>query len=47
LISFFVGIILALQGAFELQRLGAMQLVAGLVSVAVTRELGPLIKRLS
>jgi phospholipid/cholesterol/gamma-HCH transport system permease protein len=43
LISFFVGVILALQGAYELQRLGAMQLVAGLVSVAITRELGPLI----
>jgi len=43
LISFFVGVILALQGAYELQRLGAMQLVAGLLSVAITRELGPLI----
>src|SRR5580704_14758844 len=43
LISFFVGVILALQGAYELQRLGAMQLVAGLVSVSITRELGPLI----
>ena len=43
LISFFVGVIIALQGAYELQRLGAMQLVAGLVSVVITRELGPLI----
>jgi phospholipid/cholesterol/gamma-HCH transport system permease protein len=43
LISFFVGVIIALQGAYELQRLGAMQLVASLVSVAITRELGPLI----
>jgi phospholipid/cholesterol/gamma-HCH transport system permease protein len=43
LISFFVGLIIALQGAYELQRLGAMQLVASLVSVAITRELGPLI----
>jgi phospholipid/cholesterol/gamma-HCH transport system permease protein len=39
----FVGGILALQGAYELQGLGAMQLVAGLVSVAITREMGPLI----
>ncbi|HEY2016666.1 MAG TPA: ABC transporter permease, partial [Bryobacteraceae bacterium] len=31
LITFFVGVIIALQGAYELQRLGAMQLVAGLV----------------
>jgi ABC transport permease subunit len=43
LIPFFIGVILALQGAYELQRLGAMRLVAGLVSVAITRELGPLI----
>ena len=43
LISFFVGVIIALQGAYELQRLGAMQIVASLVAVAITRELGPLI----
>jgi phospholipid/cholesterol/gamma-HCH transport system permease protein len=43
LITFFVGVIIALQGAYELQRLGAMQLVAGLVAIAITRELGPLI----
>ncbi len=43
LISFFVGVIIALQGAYELQRLGAMQLVASLVSISITRELGPLI----
>jgi phospholipid/cholesterol/gamma-HCH transport system permease protein len=43
LITFFVGVIIALQGAYELQRLGAMQLVASLVSISITRELGPLI----
>jgi phospholipid/cholesterol/gamma-HCH transport system permease protein len=43
LITFFVGVIIALQGAFELQRLGAMQLVSSLVAIAITRELGPLI----
>jgi phospholipid/cholesterol/gamma-HCH transport system permease protein len=43
LITFFVGVIIALQGAYELQRLGAMQLVASLVAIAITRELGPLI----
>jgi phospholipid/cholesterol/gamma-HCH transport system permease protein len=32
-----------LQGAYELQRLGAMQIVASLVAVTITRELGPLI----
>ena len=43
LIAFFVGVIIALQGAYELQRLGAMQLVSSLVAIAITRELGPLI----
>src|ERR1700694_6002753 len=43
LISFFVGVIIALQGAYELQRLGAMQLVSSLVAIVITRELGPLI----
>jgi phospholipid/cholesterol/gamma-HCH transport system permease protein len=42
LISFFVGVIIALQGAYELQRLGAMQLVSSLVAISITRELGPL-----
>ncbi|HEY6468062.1 MAG TPA: ABC transporter permease [Candidatus Acidoferrales bacterium] len=42
LISFFVGTILALQGAYQLRRLGAMQLIAAAVAIIVTRELGPL-----
>jgi phospholipid/cholesterol/gamma-HCH transport system permease protein len=42
LISFFVGMILALQGAYELRTLGAMQLVASAVAISMTRELGPL-----
>ena len=42
LISFFVGTILALQGAYQLRKLGAMQLVADAVAVVLTRELGPL-----
>jgi phospholipid/cholesterol/gamma-HCH transport system permease protein len=43
LITFFVGVIIALQGAYELQRLGAMQLVSSLVAISISRELGPLI----
>jgi len=43
LITFFVGIIIALQGAYQLQRLGAMQVVASLVAISITRELGPLV----
>jgi len=42
LISFFVGLILALQAAYELRKLGALYLVAGTVALSVTRELGPL-----
>jgi phospholipid/cholesterol/gamma-HCH transport system permease protein len=43
LITFFVGVIIALQGAYGLQRLGALHLVAGLVAISITRELGPLV----
>ena len=43
LITFFVGVIIALQGAYGLERLGAMQMVAGLVAISITRELGPLV----
>jgi phospholipid/cholesterol/gamma-HCH transport system permease protein len=42
LISFFVGTIIALQGAYELRRLGALQLVASAVALTIARELGPL-----
>ncbi len=43
LIAFFIGVIMSLQGAYELKKLGAMQMVPALVAVSVTRELGPLI----
>jgi phospholipid/cholesterol/gamma-HCH transport system permease protein len=43
LITFFVGLIMALQSAYELRRLGAMQFVAGAVAVSILRELGPLL----
>ncbi len=43
LITFFIGIIIALQGAYQLQRIGAMQLVPSLVAISITRELGPLV----
>ena len=42
LISFFVGLILALQGAHELVRLGGAAFTMNLVAVAMTREIGPL-----
>jgi phospholipid/cholesterol/gamma-HCH transport system permease protein len=43
LITFFIGLIFALQFANELRKLGAMNQVATGVAVAITRELGPLI----
>lgn len=43
LIMFFIGLILALQGAYELRRFGAVNYVAATVAVSMTRELGPLI----
>ena len=43
LITFFIGLILALQAAYELRRFGALNYVAGAVAISMTRELGPLI----
>ena len=43
LIAFMMGSILALQSAYQLERLGAVKYVASLVAVALTRELGPVI----
>ncbi|MBN2356972.1 ABC transporter permease [candidate division KSB1 bacterium] len=42
-ITFFVGLIIAMQSAYQLQRFGATIYVADLVGVSITRELGPLI----
>ncbi|HVP00255.1 MAG TPA: ABC transporter permease [Bryobacteraceae bacterium] len=41
--AFCAGFILAMQGASELRRFGAMQFVVDLVSIGFTRELGPLL----
>src|SRR5437868_3853183 len=43
LITFFIGLILALQSAYELRKLGALSYVASAVALSITRELGPLI----
>lgn len=42
-ISFFIGMVLAFQGSYQLEKLGATYFVAALVGVSLTRELGPLI----
>jgi len=43
LIAFFIGLIMALQAAYELRRFGAMSAVATAVAVTMSRELGPLV----
>lgn len=43
LIAFFVGLIIAMQSAYQLERFGATIYVANLVAVSVTRELSPLL----
>src|ERR1700745_1106274 len=43
LITFFIGLILALQAAYELRKFGAISSVAPAVAVTMSRELGPLI----
>ena len=43
LVTFFIGLILALQAAYELTKLGAMSVVPRAVALGMSRELGPLI----
>lgn len=43
LISFFIGLIIAMQSAYQLQQFGATIYVANLVAVSLTRELAPLL----
>ncbi len=46
IISFFVGVILALQSAYQLQRLSSEIYIAPLVSLSLCRELGPVLASL-
>jgi len=43
LICFLTGMIMALQSAYQLRQLGALDLVASLVAISMTRELAPLL----
>ena len=43
LICFLVGMIMALQSAYQLQTYGALDLVSSLVAVSISRELAPLL----
>jgi phospholipid/cholesterol/gamma-HCH transport system permease protein len=43
LVSFFLGLTMALLTGYQLQRFGTERLIPGLVSIGFTRELGPLL----
>lgn len=45
-VSFFTGIVLAMQSAYQLAQLGAEMYVASLVAVAMAREMGPVLTAL-
>ena len=45
-IAVFTGFVLAMQSAYQLQQLGAVIYVTGLVAVSITRELGPVLTAL-
>jgi phospholipid/cholesterol/gamma-HCH transport system permease protein len=46
LVALFIGIILALQTAYQLQRLGSEMYIANIVALSLVRELGPVITAL-
>jgi phospholipid/cholesterol/gamma-HCH transport system permease protein len=46
LVALFIGIILALQTAYQLQRLGSEMYIASIVALSLVRELGPVITAL-
>ncbi len=43
LINFLIGVILAMQSAYQLKKFEMVQMVSGLVAVTICREIGPLI----
>lgn len=45
-VDFFIGIVLAMQSAYQLEQLGATIYVAALVGVSMTREIGPVLTSL-
>ncbi len=46
LISFFTGMVLSLQSAYQMQKISAEMYIASLVSLSLTRELGPVLTAL-
>ncbi len=45
-VNFFIGIVLAMQSAYQLEQMGASIYVAALVGVSITREIGPVLTSL-
>jgi len=45
-VDFFIGMVLAMQSAYQLQQMGATLYVAALVGVSMTREIGPVLTSL-
>ncbi len=45
-VCFFTGIVLAMQSAYQLEKMGGLIYVASLVSIAICRELGPVLTAL-
>ena len=45
-VDFFIGMVLAMQSAYQLEQLGATIYVAALVAVSITREIGPVLTSL-
>ncbi len=46
LTSFFIGVVLAFQSAYQMQKVGARMYIPSLVSVSITREIGPMLTAL-
>jgi len=46
LTAFFIGVVLALQSAYQMQRVNAEMYIPSLVSISMTREIGPVITAL-
>ncbi len=46
LTSFFIGLVIALQSAYQMQKVGAEMYIPSLVSISITREIGPILTAL-
>ena len=44
--SFFIGVVIAFQSAYQMQKVGASMYIPSLVSISMTREIGPILTAL-